>query len=197
MGEVSVKAAQAIGYTNAGTMEFLLDAEDNFYFLEMNTRIQVEHPVTEMVTGIDLVAEQIRVAAGETLSFSQETLKRNGHAVEARLYAEDPKTFMPSPGQITDLAWPEGDHLRIDTWITASTLVTPHYDPMLAKIVAWGEDRPAALHRLLRALQGTRVEGIKTNLTTLIDIVGHEDFVAGHYDTSFIGTQLSGQPVKS
>jgi acetyl-CoA carboxylase biotin carboxylase subunit len=197
MGETAAKAALAIGYTNAGTMEFLVDKHHNFYFLEMNTRIQVEHPVTELITGIDLVAEQIKVAAGEPLSFSQASLTRKGHAVEARLYAEDPKTVMPSPGQITDLAWPTGDNLRIDTWITGHTLVTPHYDPMLAKICAWGEDRHAALHHLLRALQGTRVEGIKTNLTALIDIVGHEDFIAGHYDTSFIATKLQGQPVKA
>ncbi|MFP5503509.1 MAG: acetyl/propionyl/methylcrotonyl-CoA carboxylase subunit alpha [Candidatus Sericytochromatia bacterium] len=195
MGQVAADAARAIGYTNAGTMEFLVDAHHQFYFLEMNTRIQVEHPVTELITGIDLVAEQIKVAAGETLSFTQEGLKHRGHAVEARLYAEDPKTFMPSPGQITDLAWPTGEHVRIDTWITGSTLVTPHYDPMLAKIVAWGEDRHAALHRLLRALQGTRVEGIKTNLPALIDIVGHEDVMAGHYDTGFI--QRMQQSVKA
>ena len=195
MGQVAADAAKAIGYTNAGTMEFLVDAEHQFYFLEMNTRIQVEHPVTELITGIDLVAEQIKVASGEKLSFTQEGLKHRGHAVEARLYAEDPKTFMPSPGQITDLAWPTGEHVRIDTWITGSTLVTPHYDPMLAKIVAWGEDRHAALHRLLRALQGTRVEGIKTNLPALIDIVGHEDVLAGHYDTGFI--QRMQQSVKA
>ena len=195
MGQVAADAARAIGYTNAGTMEFLVDAHHQFYFLEMNTRIQVEHPVTELVTGIDLVAEQIKVASGEKLSFTQEALQHRGHAVEARLYAEDPKTFMPSPGQITDLAWPTGEHVRIDTWITGSTLVTPHYDPMLAKIVAWGEDRHAALHRLLRALQGTRVEGIKTNLPALIDIVGHEDVMAGHYDTGFI--QRMQQSVKA
>jgi acetyl-CoA carboxylase biotin carboxylase subunit len=191
MGEVAVKAAKAIGYTNAGTMEFLVDQAHNFYFLEMNTRIQVEHPITELITGVDLVVEQIRVAAGETLSITQEGLKRNGHAVEVRLYAEDPKTFMPSPGQITGLEWPTGDNIRIDTWITGETLVTPHYDPMLAKLIVWGEDRHAALHAMLDALRRTRVDGIKTNLPALLDIVAHEDFQAGHYSTSFVGTRLT------
>jgi acetyl-CoA carboxylase biotin carboxylase subunit len=191
MGEVAVKAALAIGYTNAGTFEFLVDASHRFYFLEMNTRIQVEHPVTELITGVDLVAEQIRVAAGEPLSFSQESLERNGHAVEVRLYAEDPKTFMPSPGQITGLEWPVGEHVRIDTWITADTLVTPHYDPMLAKLVVWGPDRHAALHAMAKALDATRIDGIKTNLPALKDIVGHEDVLAGHYSTSFIATRLA------
>jgi acetyl-CoA carboxylase biotin carboxylase subunit len=191
MGEVAVKAAQAIGYTNAGTMEFLVDANHDFYFLEMNTRIQVEHPVTELITGVDLVAEQIRVAAGEKLSVTQSDLKRNGHAVEVRLYAEDPKTFMPAPGQITGLAWPTGEHLRIDTWITGATLVTPHYDPMLAKLIVWGEDRHAALHRLRDALRATTVEGIKTNLPALQEIIAHADFRAGHYSTSFVGTRLN------
>jgi acetyl-CoA carboxylase biotin carboxylase subunit len=190
-GEMAVKAPLAIRYTNAGTFEFLVDANHRFYFLEMNTRIQVEHPVTELITGVDLVAEQIKVASGEPLSFSQDTLKRNGHAVEVRLYAEDPKTFMPSPGQITGLAWPTGEHVRIDTWITADTLVTPHYDPMLAKLVVWGSDRHAALHRMAEALEATRVDGIKTNLPALKDIVDHEDVRAGHYSTSFIATRLA------
>lgn len=196
MGEVAVKAAKAIGYTNAGTMEFLVDQNHRFYFLEMNTRIQVEHPVTELITGVDLVAEQIKVAAGSTLSVTQEGLKRHGHAVEVRLYAEDPKTFMPSPGQITALEWPAADHLRIDTWITGTTLVTPHYDPMLAKVIVWGEDRHQAIHRMLDVLKQTKVEGIKTNLPALLDIVAHADFQAGHYSTSFVGTRLA-QPAKA
>jgi acetyl-CoA carboxylase biotin carboxylase subunit len=194
MGEVAVKAAKAIGYTNAGTMEFLVDADHNFYFLEMNTRIQVEHPVTELITGIDLVAEQIKVAAGQPLSFRQADLQIKGHAIEARLYAEDPKTFMPSPGQITDLAWPTGEHLRIDTWVTSTTLVTPHYDPMLAKICVWGEDRAAAVARLEAALAATKVTGIKTNLDALLAIARHPEFQAGRYTTAFIPTRLAGQP---
>ncbi|HEY9721136.1 MAG TPA: acetyl-CoA carboxylase biotin carboxylase subunit [Oscillatoriaceae cyanobacterium] len=197
MGETAARAAQAIGYTNAGTMEFLVDANDQFYFLEMNTRIQVEHPVTELITGLDLVAEQIRVAAGEKLSFSQSDLKRNGHAIEARLYAEDPKTFMPSPGQITALEWPAAEHLRIDTWITPTTLVTPHYDPMLAKIAVWGQDRDEAIARLREVLDRVRIEGIKTNLPTLQAIAAHTDFAAGRYDTGFIPTKLQAQPVKA
>jgi acetyl-CoA carboxylase biotin carboxylase subunit len=157
----------------------------------MNTRIQVEHPVTELITGVDLVAEQIKVAAGEKLSVTQDGLKRHGHAVEVRLYAEDPKTFMPSPGQITGLEWPTADHLRIDTWITGNTLVTPHYDPMLAKVIVWGEDRHQAIHRMLDVLKQTKVEGIKTNLPALLDIVAHADFQAGHYSTSFVNTRLA------
>jgi acetyl-CoA carboxylase biotin carboxylase subunit len=197
MGEVAVKAALAIGYTNAGTMEFLVDAQHNFYFLEMNTRIQVEHPVTELITGLDLVAEQILVAAGERLSFKQADLAVHGHAIEARLYAEDPKTFMPSPGQMTGLIWPTGEHVRIDTWITASTLVTPHYDPMLAKLCVWGEDRSAAVARLVAVLAATHVEGIKTNLEALRAIASHPEFQSGHYTTAFIPTRLAGLPVAS
>jgi acetyl-CoA carboxylase biotin carboxylase subunit len=194
MGEVAVKAAKAIGYTNAGTMEFLVDANHDFYFLEMNTRIQVEHPVTELITGVDLVVEQIKVAAGQPLSFKQADLAIKGHAIEARLYAEDPKTFMPSPGQITGLTWPTGDHVRIDTWISGTTLVTPHYDPMLAKICVWGEDRAQAVSRLEAALAATQVEGIKTNLDALLAIARHPEFQAGHYTTAFIPTRLAGQP---
>ncbi|MDB5096067.1 MAG: acetyl-CoA carboxylase biotin carboxylase subunit [Cyanobacteria bacterium RYN_339] len=194
MGEVAVTAAKAIGYTNAGTMEFLVDAQNQFYFLEMNTRIQVEHPVTELITGIDLVQEQIKVAAGQTLSFGQADLAIKGHAIEARLYAEDPKTFMPSPGQITGLTWPTGEHVRIDTWVTATTLVTPHYDPMLAKICVWGEDRATAVARLEAALAATTVTGIKTNLEALLAIARHPEFQAGSYTTAFIPTRLAGQP---
>jgi acetyl-CoA carboxylase biotin carboxylase subunit len=197
MGEIAVKAALAIGYTNAGTMEFLVDANHHFYFLEMNTRIQVEHPVTELITGLDLVAEQIKVASGEPLSFQQSDLAVRGHAIEARLYAEDPKSFMPSPGQITGLTWPTGEHVRIDTWITASTLVTPHYDPMLAKLCVWGEDRPTAVARLVEMLRNTHVEGIKTNLEALRAIADHPEFQAGHYTTAFISTRLQAQPAAS
>jgi acetyl-CoA carboxylase biotin carboxylase subunit len=190
MGAAAVAAAKAIGYTNAGTFEFLVDAEHRFYFLEMNTRIQVEHPVTELITGTDLVAEQIRVAAGEPLSWSQADLSVDGHAIEARLYAEDPKTFMPAPGQITGLVWPTGDGLRIDTWIAANTLVTPHYDPMLAKVVAHAPTRELAIARLLDALRATQVEGIKTNLPALIAILEHPEFQEGRYSTAFVPTRL-------
>jgi acetyl-CoA carboxylase biotin carboxylase subunit len=190
MGEAAVAAARAIGYTNAGTFEFLVDAEHRFYFLEMNTRIQVEHPVTEAITGVDLVALQIRVAAGEALPWAQHELQQQGHAVEARVYAEDPRTFMPSPGTITGLTWPTGEGLRIDTWITGETVVTPHYDPMLAKVVAHGATRDEAIARLRDALAATRIEGIKTNLPTLIDILSHETFVDGRHSTHFVSTAL-------
>lgn len=189
MGEAAVAAARAIGYTNAGTFEFLVDSSFNFYFLEMNTRIQVEHPVTELVTGVDLVAAQIRVAAGEPLPFTQDDLACNGHAIEARLYAEDPKTFMPSPGQITALQWPQ-EGVRVDTWITPTTLVTPHYDPMLAKLVVHAPTRQAAIAKLEASLRETHIEGIKTNIPALLDILAHGDFVEGRHSTQFVTTRL-------
>ena len=190
MGQAAAAAAKAIGYTNAGTFEFLVDRDHQFYFLEMNTRIQVEHPVTELVTGTDLVVEQIRVAAGEPLSWRQADLTCRGHAVEARLYAEDPKTFMPSPGQITGLTWPATPGVRIDTWIGPNTLVTPHYDPMLAKIIVQADTRVEAIAKLLDALRATRVEGIKTNLPALIDILEHQEFAEGRHSTAFVHTRL-------
>ncbi|MEB3195898.1 MAG: acetyl-CoA carboxylase biotin carboxylase subunit [Candidatus Sericytochromatia bacterium] len=196
MGAAAVAAAKAIGYTNAGTFEFLVDAQHQFYFLEMNTRIQVEHPVTELVTGTDLVACQIRVAAGETLPFTQDDLRCTGHAIEARLYAEDPKTFMPAPGQITELEWPTDEAVRIDTWIAGDTLVTPHYDPMLAKIVVHGDTREEAIARLRQALEATRLSGIKTNLPALLDILAHEEFRAGRHSTDFVPSRLQAAAAK-
>jgi acetyl-CoA carboxylase biotin carboxylase subunit len=196
MAKVAIDAARALGYTNAGTMEFLVDTHNDFYFLEMNTRIQVEHPVTELITGVDLVTEQIKVAAGEPMSFTQASLSANGHAIEARLYAEDPKTFMPSPGAITALHWPGGEGVRIDTWITAETLVTPHYDPMLAKLIAWGPDRKTALARLQKALAETHVGGIKTNLSTLQALLAAPEVQAGRYDTGFIASYQN-QPIQA
>jgi len=190
MGAVAVEAARALGYTNAGTMEFLVDAAHNFYFLEMNTRIQVEHPVTEAITGVDLVAEQIKVAAGLPLSFAQADLHVKGHAIEVRVYAEDPKTFMPSPGQITGLRWGHDANLRVDGWVSQDTLVTPHYDPMLAKLIVWDHDRESAIARMNRVLEDTEVSGIRTNCATLLDIMKHPEFLAGTYDTDFIPTRL-------
>ncbi len=196
MGEAAAAAAKAIGYTNAGTFEFLVDRDHHFYFLEMNTRIQVEHPVTELVTGVDLVVEQIRVAAGERLSWTQADLACTGHAIEARLYAEDPKTFMPSPGQITALEWPHQPGVRIDTWIGPDTLVTPHYDPMLAKIVVHAGTRAEAIAKLLDAVRATRVEGIKTNLPALIEILEHQEFAEGRHSTAFIHARLQAATTK-
>jgi len=186
MQEAAVRAAKYIGYTNAGTIEFLVDSKQNFYFLEVNTRLQVEHPVTEEILGLDLVAEQIKIAAGESLSFQREDIERKGHAIEVRIYAEDPKTFFPSPGKITGLQLPQGLGIRHECAIEAGTEVTPFYDPMIAKLIAWGKDRDEACKRLLDALRNYKVEGIKTNIPMLIETVSHEQFLKGNPTTSFV-----------
>lgn len=186
MGAVAVRAAKAIGYVNAGTIEFLVDPEKNFYFLEMNTRLQVEHPVTEMITGIDLVAEQIQVAAGSLLSWTQEEIGLNGHALECRLYAEDPKTFIPSPGIVETLALPEGEYLRIDCGIRQGYQVTPFYDPLLAKVITWGNTREESLSRMADALNKIEIRGLKTNITLLKNILAHPNFKGGKITTDFI-----------
>lgn len=188
MGEVAVKAAKALGYMNAGTIEFLVDDEKNFYFLEMNTRLQVEHPVTEEITGLDLVEQQLRIASGEPLSFTQDEVKRSGHAIEARIYAEDPKTFFPSPGKITALTLPSS--IRIDHFIEEGVTITPFYDPMLAKIIAHGETREEAIQKLQMALKELHVEGIKTNTPMLLQVLEDEVFQSGIYTTSFVTKQL-------
>ncbi|MDH2888309.1 acetyl-CoA carboxylase biotin carboxylase subunit [Bacillus cytotoxicus] len=188
MGEVAVQAAKALGYTNAGTVEFLVDDQKNFYFLEMNTRLQVEHPVTEEITGLDLVEEQIRIAYGEKLSFTQEEINRNGHAIEARIYAEDPKTFFPSPGTITNVTLPT--HVRIDHFLENNVTITPFYDPMIAKIIAHGETRDEAIVKLQNALQELKVEGIKTNTPMLLQVLEDEVFQSGVYTTGFVAKQL-------
>ncbi|WP_020061310.1 acetyl-CoA carboxylase biotin carboxylase subunit [Bacillus sp. 123MFChir2] len=188
MGEVAVKAAKALGYTNAGTIEFLVDDEKNFYFLEMNTRLQVEHPVTEEITGLDLVEQQLRIASGETLSFTQNEVKRSGHAIEARIYAEDPKTFFPSPGKITSLSLPTS--VRIDHFLEDGVAITPFYDPMIAKVIAHGETREEAIQKLQAALGKLKVEGIKTNTPMLLQVLEDEVFQSGIYTTSFVTKQL-------
>ena len=189
MGTAAVKIARAVNYTGAGTVEFLVaDATREFYFLEMNTRLQVEHPVTELVTGIDLVREQISVAAGATLSFSQEDVSWRGHAIECRVYAEDPENnFFPSPGRITTLQTPSGPGIRDDSGVDANSEVSIHYDPMISKLAAWGRDRNEAIDRLRRALDEYHVGGIKTTLPFFRQIVRDEEFVAGKLDTGFIG----------
>ena len=190
MGEAAVRAAEAIGYAGAGTVEFIVDGSkglrpDGFWFMEMNTRLQVEHPVTEAVTGIDLVEWQLRVAAGEPLPARQEDLTLTGHAVEARLYAEDvPKGFLPATGTLTHLRFPEG--ARADTGVRQGDRITPHYDPMIAKIISHGATREVALTRLAAALAGTEVAGSTTNLAFLRRLVGQEQFVAGDVDTGLI-----------
>ncbi|PEZ08196.1 biotin carboxylase [Bacillus sp. AFS018417] len=188
MGEVAVKAAKALGYANAGTIEFLVDDEKNFYFLEMNTRLQVEHPVTEEITGLDLVEQQLRIASGETLSFTQDEVKRSGHAIEARIYAEDPKTFFPSPGKIKSLSLPTS--VRVDHFLEDGVTITPFYDPMIAKIIAHGETRADAIQKLQVALEELQVEGIKTNTPMLLQVLEDEVFQSGIYTTSFVTKQL-------
>ncbi|MEC2714861.1 acetyl-CoA carboxylase biotin carboxylase subunit [Bacillus cereus] len=188
MGEVAVQAAKALGYTNAGTVEFLVDDQKNFYFLEMNTRLQVEHPVTEEITGLDLVEQQLLIASGEKLSFTQDDVKRSGHAIEARIYAEDPKTFFPSPGKITDLTLPS--NVRIDHFLENHVTITPFYDPMIAKVIAHGETREEAISKLHDALEELKVEGIKTNTPMLLQVLEDEVFKAGIYTTGFVTKQL-------
>jgi len=185
MGEIAVRAAKAVGYTNAGTIEFLADASGNFYFLEMNTRLQVEHPVTELVYGVDLVQLQIRVAAGEKLPFSQQDLRPRGHAIECRIYAED-ENYFPSPGKITTLSEPAGPGIRLDSGIYEGWEVTVTYDPLLAKLIAFGETRQQTIARLRRAIDEYFIGGIKTNLSLFRRILSDPAFVAGHADTGYL-----------
>jgi acetyl-CoA carboxylase biotin carboxylase subunit len=193
----AVRAIEAIGYTNVGTLEFLLDSDGSFYFMEMNTRLQVEHPVTELVTGLDLVREQIRIAAGEPLSFGTPEggyeRKHRGHAIELRVNAEDPTTFAPWPGKITALHMPGGLGVRVDTHVYAGYVVPPNYDSLLAKVIVHDVDRPAALRRARRALDEMVIEGIRTNIPFLRRIIGHHAFIAGDFDTGFVARLLAEQ----
>ncbi len=195
MGEVATKAARAVNYVGAGTIEFLADAERNFYFLEMNTRIQVEHPVTELVTGVDLVKLQIRVAAGEPLPFKQEDLWQNGWAVECRIYAEDPAAgFAPAPGKIQTMHLPDGPGIRVDAGVYAGAEVPVFYDPMIGKLAAWGHDRDEALARMRRALDEFTITGeLVTNLDFHRWLVRHPRFLSGDFDTGFISQEYRGQ----
>jgi acetyl-CoA carboxylase, biotin carboxylase subunit len=196
MGEIAVKAAKAAKYANAGTIEFLVDQQRNFYFLEMNTRLQVEHPVTELVTGLDLVHLQIRVAAGEKLPIKQEDVFVRGHAIELRIYAEDPdNNFFPSPGRITRLISPSGPGIRRDSGMYEGWEVPLEYDPLLAKLIGYGETREMAINRLRRALVEYFVGGIKTNIPLFRRILLHPDFQAGKIDTGFLDRLLAEPPV--
>lgn len=186
MGDAAVKLAKGIGYTNVGTVEFLLDKNRNFYFMEMNTRIQVEHPVTELVTGIDLVKEQINIAMGQKLAFKQKNIEMKGHAIECRINAEDPKTFMPSPGKITELVLPGGPGVRIDTGIYCGYNVPPYYDNLLAKLVVYAETRADAIARMTRALEEFHIGGIKTNISLHLKIMKDHDFIAGKTNIDFL-----------
>ena len=196
LGELSRKLAREAGYVNAGTVEFIFDEENNFYFLEMNTRLQVEHPVTEMVTDLDLVELQLRVAAGEPLPFRQEEVQHRGWAMEARICAEDPdRHFLPATGMITRYALPRGKNIRVDSGIGAGTLISAFYDSLLAKVIAWGRDRNEAIQTLIRALNSYHVEGITTNIDFVNAVLNHPAYQQGTLSTSFIKTHFSdGQP---
>lgn len=193
IGEAACTVARSVGYVGAGTVEFLVsdDAPDEFFFMEMNTRLQVEHPVTEMVTGIDLVAWQLRIAAGEHLTLTQDDIVLHGHAVEARVYAEDPENgFLPSTGEVLALSEPSGEGIRVDSSLAEGLVISPHYDPILAKVIAWGESRGEALSRLDRALAETVVLGVRTNLEYLRALITDPDVAAGRLETTLIERKL-------
>lgn len=186
MGEAAVKLAKGIGYTNVGTVEFLLDKNKHFYFMEMNTRVQVEHPVTELVTGVDLVKEQLKIAMGAKLALKQKNVAMTGHSIECRINAEDPKTFVPCPGKITELNIPGGPGVRVDTAIYCGYTVPPHYDNLLAKLVVHAETRAEAIARMTRALEEFHIAGIKTNVQLHLKIMKDHDFIAGKTDIDFL-----------
>lgn len=186
MGEAAVRAAAAVGYNSAGTVEFLVDKQNNFYFMEMNTRIQVEHPVTEMVTGVDLVREQIRSAAGIPLRFKQEDIQIRGHAIECRINAEDPFKFTPCPGKITAYHPPGGFGVRVDSFVYDQYTVVPNYDSLIGKLIVHADTRDEAIKRMARALDEFRIEGIKTTIFFHKRIMAHKDFIDGDIDTSFL-----------
>jgi acetyl-CoA carboxylase biotin carboxylase subunit len=194
MGEVAVRVAEAARYTNAGTVEFLVDEDKNFYFLEMNTRLQVEHPVTELTTGLDLVQLQIRIASGEKLPFGQKDVTLRGHSIECRIYAEDPdNNYFPSPGKVQLLLEPSGPGIRLDSGIYEGWTVPNEYDPLLAKLIAYGEDRPQVISRLLQALSEYFVGGIKSNTSLFRRILSDPDFQAGKLDTSYLDRLLESE----
>ena len=193
MGEAAIKLARAVGYANAGTVEFLLDKNGDFYFMEMNTRVQVEHPVTEAVTGVDIVREQIRVASGEKLAETQKDIKLTGHAIECRIIAEDPSNnFAPSVGTIKHLATPGGIGVRVDSHIYAGYDIPPYYDAMLAKLIVWGTSRPEAISRMLRCLSEYEIDGVKTNIEYQAKILSNPHFRSGEISTAFITRRMNG-----
>lgn len=192
IGELAVKAAKSVGYTNAGTIEFLYDQEGNFYFLEVNARIQVEHPITECTAGVDLVRQQLLIASGEPLSLSQKDIFQRGHAIECRIYAEDPENgFLPSPGRILWVHEPSGPRIRTDSGIYSGFEITRFYDPILSKLVVWGEDRETARQKAVMALSDYIISGIKTTVGFLLDVVNHPEFIAGRTYTDFIQKNMS------
>ena len=191
MGGIVIDAAKAVQYTNAGTFEFLMDPSGHFYFMEVNTRLQVEHPVTEMVTGIDIVKEQIRIAAGERLSFKQSEVTFTGHSIECRINAEDPETFVPSPGVIHVFSIPGGPGVRVETFAHSECTISPYYDSMFAKIIVHGRDRQEAVARMRRVLEMTVIEGVKTSIPMHLRILSDPDFIAGKLDTAFMDRLLT------
>ena len=192
MGEVALRAAKAVNYISAGTIEFLLDKDNNFYFIEVNTRIQVEHPVTELITGLDIIKEQIRIAYGEKLGFEQDDIRINGHSIECRINAEDPeKNFMPSPGKIEKYFAPGGYGIRVDSHIYEDYTIPPNYDSMIGKVIVWGANRMEAINRMKRALDELVIIGIKTNVEFQKEILNKEEFIQNKIDTSFIEKVLS------
>ena len=193
LGDAALTIAEACGYENAGTVEFLLDPDGSFYFLEMNTRLQVEHTVTEMVTGVDLVAEQLSVAAGEPISF--EDLPIKGHAIELRINAEDPgNDFRPTPGTVTEYREPRGPAVRVDSWIVPGTTISQYYDILMAKLVVWGRTRTEAIARAKRALDEYRVAGVATTIPSHRAVLSHPAFVAGEAHTRFVEDELTLEP---
>lgn len=191
--KAAIDAAKACGYFNAGTIEFLMDKNSDFYFLEMNTRLQVEHPVTEMISGLDLVKEQINIAAGNKLSFRQEDIKINGHSFEARIYAEDPENnFLPSTGKLTEFQIPSGPGIRVDAGFSRGSLISLYYDPLVAKLISWGKTRNEALGRLKRALSEFQVAGVTTNISMLKDICNNYKFNEGYFDINFVEKEIGG-----
>ena len=195
MGEAAVKAARAVGYSNAGTVEFLLDSKGNFFFMEMNTRIQVEHPITELVSGVDLLKAQIRVAAGEKLDLNQKSIRINGHAIECRITAEDPdRDFAPSSGKIEELIMPGGLGVRLDTHIYPGYVVPPYYDSLLAKLIVWGRDRDEAIGRMTRCLSEFHFGGLKTNVSFHEKIMANSYYRRGELSTSFIKRCMEDNP---
>lgn len=192
MGKVAVNAIKEIGYTNLGTIEFLVDKNRNFYFMETNTRVQVEHPVTEMYTGIDIIKEQIKIASGETLSFTQKDIKFSGHSMECRINAENPsKNFMPCPGKITGLHLPGGNNIRVDTGVYTDYIIPQNYDSMIAKVIVHGQNREESIVKMKSALREFVIEGIDTNIEFLDRILSNENFITNNYDTSFIQKEFN------
>lgn len=192
MGEAAVRAARAVGYSSAGTMEFLVDKENNFFFMEMNTRVQVEHPVTEMITGVDIIREQIRSAAGHELRYKQSDIRICGHSIECRINAEDPVKFTPSPGKITAYHTPGGAGVRVDSFVYDQYTVLPHYDSLIAKLIVHADTREAAIKRMARALDEYIIEGIKTTIPLHKAIMANKDFIEGNIDTSFLERTVLG-----